>query len=103
MSSPDAELPRIDAEIERLRQARPKDEADPKCVEIDTGITGLQWLREKLVNSSGPQVMTGIGDQGQRCSSHAREVGKAQGLQGSARGSTDDAAPACSWSSARGV
>jgi hypothetical protein len=66
MSNPDPELSQIDAEIERLRQARPKDEADPKCVEIDTGITGLQWLREKLVNSSGPQVMTGIGDQGQR-------------------------------------
>jgi len=66
MSNPDPELSQIDAEIERLRQARPKDEADPKCVEIDTSITGLQWLREKLVNSSGPQVMTGIGDQGQR-------------------------------------
>jgi hypothetical protein len=66
MSSPDAELPRIDAEIERLRQARPKDEADPKCVEIDTSITGLQWLRNRVTNSSGPQVMIGIGDQGQR-------------------------------------
>jgi len=55
MSSPDAELPRIDAEIERLRQARPKDEADPKCVEIDTSITGLQWLRNRVTNSSGPK------------------------------------------------
>jgi hypothetical protein len=34
-------------------------------VEVDTSITGLQWLRERLIKSSVPQVMMGIGDQGQ--------------------------------------
>ena len=59
-------LSQIDAEIEKLRQQKPEDAADPKCAEIEAGITGLQWLREKYVNStSGDQPLRSIGDRGQ--------------------------------------
>ena len=59
-------LSQIDAEIEKLRQQKPEDAADPKCAEIEAGITGLQWLREKYVNNtSGDQPLRSIGDRGQ--------------------------------------
>jgi hypothetical protein len=59
-------LSQIDAEIEKLRHQKPEDAADPKCAEIDAGIIGLQWLREKFVNStSGNQTFCSIGDRGQ--------------------------------------
>jgi hypothetical protein len=59
-------LSQIDAEIEKLRQQRPKDESDPKCAEIDTGISGWQWAREIYANStSGDQTFRSIGDRGQ--------------------------------------
>jgi hypothetical protein len=36
------------------------------CAEIDASITGLQWLREKYVNSTrGDRVIHAIGNQGQ--------------------------------------
>jgi hypothetical protein len=55
----------IDAEIEKLRQQRPKDESDPKCAEIDTGISGWQWAREKFVDSTSGDRSGSIGDRGQ--------------------------------------
>jgi hypothetical protein len=59
-------LSQIDAEIEKLRQQKPEDATDPKCAEIDAGITGWQWAREKFVNStSGDQTLRSIGDRGQ--------------------------------------
>src|ERR1700736_4521779 len=59
-------LSQIDAEIEKLRHQKPNDAADPKCAEIDAGITGLQWLREKYVDStSGDRTLRSIGDRGQ--------------------------------------
>ena len=59
-------LSQIDAEIEKLRQQRPKDEFDPKCAEIDTSISGWQWAREKYANStSGDRTLRSIGDRGQ--------------------------------------
>jgi hypothetical protein len=59
-------LSQIDAEIEKLRQQRPKDESDPKCAEIDIGISGWQWAREQYVDStSGDQTLRSIGDRGQ--------------------------------------
>jgi len=59
-------LSQIDAEIEKLRQQKPKDAADPKCAQIDASITGLQWAREKYVNStSGDRTLHSIGDRGQ--------------------------------------
>jgi hypothetical protein len=58
-------LSQIDAEIEKLRQQRPKDESDPKCAEIDAGISGWQWAREKYVNSSSGDTFRSIGDRGQ--------------------------------------
>jgi hypothetical protein len=59
-------LSQIDAEIEKLRHQKPKDATDPKCAEIDAGIAGLQWLREKYVDStSGDRTLRSIGDRGQ--------------------------------------
>ena len=59
-------LSKIDAEIERLRQQRPADEAHPECAEAETAITGLQWLREKYTNAMGERLMFGIGGRGER-------------------------------------
>jgi len=59
-------LSQIDAEIEKLRQQKPKDATDPKCADIDAGITAWQWAREKYANStSGDQTLRSIGDRAQ--------------------------------------
>jgi hypothetical protein len=58
-------LSQVDAEIEKLRQERSKkDEANR--TEIDASITGLQWLRDKVINGSGSQLLMGIGGRGER-------------------------------------
>ncbi len=57
-------MSQIDAEIEKLRQERSRDEANH--TEIDTSITGFQWLRDKVIRSSGSQVLMGIGARGER-------------------------------------
>ena len=44
-------LSQIDAEIEKLRQQKPEDAADPKCAEIDAGITAWQWARENMLTA----------------------------------------------------
>jgi len=49
-------LSQIDAEIEKLRQQKPKDESDPKCAEIDAA--------SQLGNGRGKNMRTapaGIG------------------------------------------
>jgi hypothetical protein len=58
-------LAQIDAEIDRLRRERPKDEADPACAEIDANITRLQFMRDKVINASGGGTLTSIGHTGE--------------------------------------
>jgi hypothetical protein len=68
-------LSKIDTEIERLRQQRPAYEANAKCAEIDTAITGLQWLRQKYTNAMGERAIFGIGGRGERVDVEAMREG----------------------------
>jgi hypothetical protein len=57
-------LAKIDAELDRLRRERP-DGADPACAEIDANITGLQFMRDKVMNASSGGTLTNIGHTGE--------------------------------------
>jgi hypothetical protein len=58
-------IAQIDAELERLRQARTQDEADPKCAEIDANITALQFMRDKVIHASGGGTLQSMGEHGE--------------------------------------
>jgi hypothetical protein len=66
MDDQNAELPaQLDAEIDRLRRERPKDEANPDCAEIDSNITALQCMHGKVINASGGGTFTSVGHAGE--------------------------------------